>query len=155
MDEMMITNGIVYSVSQQKVYGLAELPSHGINNEIYHDFHQMRSDKPKSQDLSRMTYFDETSIKLNCHSATGLTQVRYLNIIPNSTQSLLLVYLWAFSYLWAFLLPSSASSFVISWVWKSGISRIGVTEVHDCRPLQIIYDFNTHPNSQYHNTIST
>ena len=60
MDEMMITNGIVYSVSQQKVYGLAELPSHGINNEIYHDFYQMSSDKPNSEDLSRMTYFDET-----------------------------------------------------------------------------------------------
>ena len=30
IDEMIITNGIVYSVSQQKVFGLAELGSHEI-----------------------------------------------------------------------------------------------------------------------------
>lgn len=82
----MITNGIVYSVSQQKVYGLAELPSHGINKEIYHDFYEMSSDKPKSEDLSRMTYFDETSKKLTGHSATGLTQVRYSIISKNLIQ---------------------------------------------------------------------
>ena len=85
----MITNGIVYSVSQQKVYGLAELPSHGIINEIYSDFYGMNSDKPQSEDLSRMTYFDETSKKLSGHSATGLTQVIYVNVRHNSTQSLM------------------------------------------------------------------
>ena len=87
MDEMMITNGIVYSVSQQKVYGLAELPPHGINTEIYNDFYGMSSDMPNSEDLSRMTYFDETSKKLTGHSATGLTQVRHLSIMMNSIQS--------------------------------------------------------------------
>ena len=40
MDEMIITNGIVYSVSQQKVYGLAELACHGIQNQIYQDFYK-------------------------------------------------------------------------------------------------------------------
>lgn len=77
MDEMIITNGIVYSVSQQKVYGLAELPSHGINREIYHDFYGMDCDGGKSEDLSKMAYFDETLKKLSGHSATGLTQVNY------------------------------------------------------------------------------
>ena len=77
MDEMIITNGIVYSVSQQKVYGLAELPSHGINREIYHDFYGMDCEKVKSEDLSKMAYFDETLTKLSGHSATGLTQVHY------------------------------------------------------------------------------
>lgn len=89
MDEMIITNGIVYSVSQQKVYGLAELPTHGINIEIYSDFYGMNSEKPQSEDLSRMTYFDETSKKLSGHSATGLTQVIYVNVRHNSTQSLM------------------------------------------------------------------
>ena len=88
----MITNGIVYSVSQQKVYGLAELPSHGIINEIYSDFYGMNSDKPQSEDLSRMTYFDESSKKLNGHSATGLTQVTYINI-NNSIKSSLFLFL--------------------------------------------------------------
>lgn len=76
MDEMIITNGIVYSVSQQKVYGLAELPSQGINREIYHDFYGMDCEKTKAEDLSKMSYFDETLTKLSGHSATGLTQVR-------------------------------------------------------------------------------
>ena len=53
------------------------------------------------------------------------------------------------------LLPSSAYSFVISWVVKSGISRIGVTVVHDCRPLQILYHLQTHSNSRHQSTIST
>ena len=97
MDEMIITNGIVYSVSQQKVYGLAELPSHGIINEIYNDFYGMNSDKPQSEDLSRMTYFDESSKKLIGHSATGLTQVTNINIIkitiPNYYYFLFLIQL--------------------------------------------------------------
>ena len=75
MDEMIITNGIMYSVSQQKVYGLAEMPSHGINNEIYHDFYRMNCNETVVEDMSRMTYFDETSNKLSGHTATGLTQV--------------------------------------------------------------------------------
>ena len=77
MDEMIITNGIVYSVSQQKVYGSAELPSHGINREIYHDFYGMDCEKVKSEDLSKMAYFDKTLTKLSGYSATGLTQVHY------------------------------------------------------------------------------
>lgn len=77
MDEMIITNGIVYSASQQKVYGLAEIPSHGINREIYHAFYGMDCEKVKSEDLSKMTYFDETLSKLSGYSATGLTQVHY------------------------------------------------------------------------------
>ena len=93
MDEMIITNGIVYSVSQQKVYGLAELPSHGIINEIYSDFYGMNSDKPQSEDLSRMTYFDESSKKLIGHSATGLTQVTNIKITNNSTKLLLFLFL--------------------------------------------------------------
>lgn len=75
MDEMIITNGIMYSVSKQKVYGLAELPNHGINNEIYHDFYGMNCNQVVAEDMSRMTYFDETSQKLSGHTATGLTQV--------------------------------------------------------------------------------
>ena len=75
MDEMIITNGIIYSVSQQKVYGLAELPSHGIIKEIYHDFYGMSCNEVVGEDMSRMTYFDETSKKLSGHTATGLTQV--------------------------------------------------------------------------------
>jgi hypothetical protein len=34
IDEMIITNGMVYSVAQQKVYGLAELLCHAVKNEI-------------------------------------------------------------------------------------------------------------------------
>lgn len=80
MDEMIITNGIVYSVSQQKVYGLAELPAHGINREIYHDFYGMNSDKTNEEDLSKMSYFDDTLKKLSGYSATGLTQVSNLRV---------------------------------------------------------------------------
>lgn len=75
MDEMLITNGIVYSVSQQKVYGLAELDSHNIKKEIYHDFYNMDSSSEVKEDLSKMTYFSETADKLIGHVATGLTQV--------------------------------------------------------------------------------
>jgi hypothetical protein len=75
MDEMIITNGIVYSVSHQKVYGLAELPAHAINREIYHDFYGMNCDKTCDEDLSKMSYFDDTLKKLPGYSATGLTQV--------------------------------------------------------------------------------
>ena len=78
MDEMIITNGIVYSVSQQKVYGLAELPAHAINREIYHDFYGMNCDKTCDEDSSKMSYFDDTLKKLPGYSATGLTQVCYL-----------------------------------------------------------------------------
>ena len=80
----MITNEIVYSVSQQKVYGLAELPPHGINTEIYNDFYGMSSDMSNSEELSRMAYFDETSKKPTGHSATGLTQVGHFSIMMNS-----------------------------------------------------------------------
>ena len=52
MDEMIITNGIVYSVSQQKVYGLSELPCHTIKNQIYQDFYQMDSDEVKIDNIS-------------------------------------------------------------------------------------------------------
>ena len=75
MDEMIITNGIVYSVSQQKVYGLAELPAHGIQREIYHDFYGMNCEKAPHEDLTKMSYFDDTLKKLSGYSATGLTQV--------------------------------------------------------------------------------
>ena len=78
MDEMIITNGIVYSVSQQKVYGLAELPCHVIKNQIYQDFYHMNSDDNKMDDISENKYFDSTAEKLNGYSATGLTQVNEL-----------------------------------------------------------------------------
>ena len=75
MDVMIITNGIVSSVSHQKVYGLAELPAHRIQKEIYHDFYGMNCDKASNDDLTKMSYFDETLKKLSGYSATGLTQV--------------------------------------------------------------------------------
>ena len=44
IDEMMITNGIMYSVTRNKVFGLAEIASHRIKNEIYQDFYNMKSE---------------------------------------------------------------------------------------------------------------
>lgn len=35
IDEMMITNGIVYPVSQQKVFGLSDIKLHEVKSEIY------------------------------------------------------------------------------------------------------------------------
>jgi hypothetical protein len=75
MDEMIITNGIVYSVSQQKVFGLAELPRHSIKNEIYQNFYGMNTETPGTDNVSEYSYFNETSNKLAGHTATGLTQV--------------------------------------------------------------------------------
>jgi hypothetical protein len=75
MDEMMITNGIMYSVSRNRVFGLAEIPSHGIKVEIYSDFYGMSSESPQNENLSSMNYFEKTAEKLKGHSATGLTQV--------------------------------------------------------------------------------
>lgn len=75
MDEMIITNGIVYSVTQQKVFGLAELPRHAIKNEIYQNFYGMDSDTPHKDNISDFSYFNETATKLSGHTATGLTQV--------------------------------------------------------------------------------
>ena len=75
MDEMIITNGIVYSVSQQKVFGLAELPRHAIKNKIYQNFYGMDSEIPNKDNISNLSYFNETANKLSGHSATGLTQV--------------------------------------------------------------------------------
>lgn len=75
MDEMLITNGIVYSVSQQKVYGLAELDGHHIKKEIYHDLFKMDSESVAKEDLSTMAYFSDTADKLTGHVVTGLTQV--------------------------------------------------------------------------------
>ena len=75
IDEMMITNGIIYSVSRNKVFGLAETASHGIQSEIYQDFYGMQEDKNENDNITSTNYFDETSKKLKGHSATGLTQV--------------------------------------------------------------------------------
>jgi hypothetical protein len=75
MDEMIITSGIVYSVSQQKVYGLSELAGHSIKTEIYHDFYKMDSQGDTNEDLSKMSYFNDIAEKLEGHKATGLTQV--------------------------------------------------------------------------------
>lgn len=77
MDEMIITNGIVYSVSQQKVYGLADLTCHAVKNQIYQDFYKMNPDEVKMEDISGTKSYDSTAAKLNGHSATGLTQVNF------------------------------------------------------------------------------
>ena len=73
--EMMITNGIMYSVTRNKVFGLAEISTHGIKNEIYQDFYGMNSNELKQEKMTNMNYYDETSQKLKGHAATGLTQV--------------------------------------------------------------------------------
>ena len=57
------------------MFGLAEIPSHGIKVEIYSDFYGMSCESPKNENLSNMNYFDDTAEKLKGHSATGLTQV--------------------------------------------------------------------------------
>ena len=75
IDEMMITNGIMYSVTRKKVFGLAEIATHRIKNEIYQDFYEMKSESSQEEKLTNMTYFDDTSKKLKGHTATGLTQV--------------------------------------------------------------------------------
>lgn len=75
MDEMIITNGIVYSVTQQKVFGLAELPRHAIKNEIYQNFYGMDSETPHKDNITDFSYFNKTANKLTGHTATGLTQV--------------------------------------------------------------------------------
>ena len=71
----MITNGIMYSISRNRVFGLAEVAAHGIKAEIYTDFYGMKSDSPQEENLSNMKYFENTAEKLKGHSATGLTQV--------------------------------------------------------------------------------
>ena len=72
---MMITNGITYSVTRNKVFGLAEMTPHRIKNETYQDFYNMQSENTQKEKMTKMTYFDDTSKKLKGHTATGLTQV--------------------------------------------------------------------------------
>jgi hypothetical protein len=74
-DEMMITNGIVYNVSQQKKIGLSDTKPHEIESEIYQDFYGMKTDSNKEDNLNRVSYFTDTANKLPGHTATGLTQV--------------------------------------------------------------------------------
>ena len=74
----MITNGIMYSVSRNRVFDLAEIPSHGIKVEIHNDFYGMSCESSKNENLNNMNYFDDTAEKLKGHSATGLTQVSLL-----------------------------------------------------------------------------
>ena len=71
----MITNGIVYSVSQQKVFGLSDTKPHGMKSEIYQDFYDMKPDDNKENNPNKMSYFTDTANKLPGHTATGLTQV--------------------------------------------------------------------------------
>ena len=78
IDEMIITNGIVYSVSQQKVFGLAELGSHEIKKKIYQNFYGMDPDNQKEDDFGDFT---KTAEKLSGNTATGLTQVSEINSI--------------------------------------------------------------------------
>lgn len=78
IDEMIITNGIVYSVTHSKVFGLSEIEPHGVKSEIYHDFYGMESDGNKKENPSSMSYFTETSKKLEGHTAKGLTQVKII-----------------------------------------------------------------------------
>jgi hypothetical protein len=78
IDEMIITNGIIYSVTRSKVFGLAEIAPHGIKCEIYQDFYDMKSDDAQKEKMSDMNYFDQTSQKLKGHTATGLTQVQLI-----------------------------------------------------------------------------
>ena len=75
MDEMIITNGIVYSVSKQKECGLCELPSHAIKSQIYQEFYEMNSEESKIDKISETQYFESTASKLSGYTATGLTQV--------------------------------------------------------------------------------
>ena len=75
MDEMIVTNGIVYSVSQQKIFGLAEMPCHAVKNEIYQNFYGMDPDKLDDDEFSSSSFFSKTSAKLVGHTVTGLTQV--------------------------------------------------------------------------------
>lgn len=90
IDEMMITNGIIYSVSRNKVFGLAETASHGIQSEIYQDFYGMQEDKNENDNIISTNYFDETSKKLKGHSATGLTQVFHFTYKLNKQCTLMI-----------------------------------------------------------------
>jgi hypothetical protein len=91
IDEMIITNGIVYSVTHSKVFGLSEVAPHGIKSEIYHDFYGMESDGDNNENPTNMSYFTETSKKLEGHTAKGLTQVKnrklvnrnFISYLPN------------------------------------------------------------------------
>jgi hypothetical protein len=55
MDGMIITNEIVYSVSQQKVYGLSELARHSIKTVINHDFYKMDGQRETNEDMSNVS----------------------------------------------------------------------------------------------------
>lgn len=83
IDEMMITNGIICSVSRNKVFGLAETASHRIQYETYQDFYGMKEDNNDNDNITSTNYFDETSKKLKGYSATGLTQVFHYISISN------------------------------------------------------------------------
>ena len=65
----------MYSVTRNKVFGLAEIATHRIKKEIYQDFYDMKSENSQEEKMTKMTYFDGTSNKLKGHTATGLTQV--------------------------------------------------------------------------------
>ena len=66
-----MTNGIIYSVSQQKVFG----PCHAVKNEIYQKIYGMDPDKLYDDEFSNSSFFSKTSAKLVGHTATGLRAI--------------------------------------------------------------------------------
>jgi hypothetical protein len=80
----VITGGVIYSVTRNKVFGLAEVSGHDIQTEIYQDFYGMKSDIVVPEKMTSMNDFDQTAKKMKGHTATGLTQVRllFLPLLP-------------------------------------------------------------------------
>ena len=75
MDEMIIVNGIIYSVTHQKVYGLSDLPAHRIKQHLFCDFNQMDTTISNTEDIADHQYFKKTEKKLDGNKASGFTQV--------------------------------------------------------------------------------
>lgn len=89
-DEMIIVSGIVYSATEKRVYGLADLPMHFIQEEIFKAFYDVVPDNDEKStennkllemdDPSDPKYFQESSEKLKHVLAKGFIQVRLASL---------------------------------------------------------------------------
>ena len=66
------------SLTHSNVFGLSEIAPHDVKSEIFHDFYGMECDGGNKDTPASMSYFTETSKKLDGHTATGLTQVKII-----------------------------------------------------------------------------
>ena len=52
IDEMIINNGIIYSFTHHKVFGLSDVPAHRIKQHLFCDFNEMNTTINDTEDIA-------------------------------------------------------------------------------------------------------